>query len=298
MANLNDLKSPWSDKLPQDLQSIDFEISENFSSLGVTPEKLATESQVQIISEISEQVFNNLGRNTEALFGTDFISYVVLQVVFDEILTSNFINLFNTSSYVDLLQECVISCKFKGVSFNCSELISQTYFEYNQFNQGLTTSYIDTYDWNLDELNSYLKGISASFKDQFFVEYLNTINNVFFQFISENSKQDFINLVNSINDIVTQQAHLESRLEAQRLQDIQEIIDSYDLKGDSTIILGSDYEANAYSKKAYDKTGKLIRIQDLYKLKKQSTNPITPNKKAKAKKDKRKAQKKARKKNR
>ena len=39
------------------------------------------------------QIFNNLGRNTEALFGTNFISFVTLQVVFDELLTSNFIDL-------------------------------------------------------------------------------------------------------------------------------------------------------------------------------------------------------------
>ena len=100
MANLNDLLIPWSEKLPQEIQNIDFEISEGFSSIGVDPQQLAQNSSVEIISSINEQIFNNLGRNTEALFGTNFISFVALQVIFDELLTSNFMDLFNSSSFI------------------------------------------------------------------------------------------------------------------------------------------------------------------------------------------------------
>jgi len=287
MANLNDLLIPWSEKLPQEIQNLDFEISESFSSIGVDVDHLAHQSSVEIITTINEQIFNNLGRNTEALFGTNFISFVTLQVVFDELLTSNFMDLFNSSSYVDLIQECIVSCKFKGVRYNFSELISQTYYEYNQF-----------YDWDLNQLNSYLRGISAGFKDQFFVNYLNLLNNVIFQFISKESQEDFVQLSQSINDILVEQAHLESEIEAQRHKECDEIIAAYDLKGDSPIIIQSEYDANVYSRKAYVKTGRLIRIQELYKLKSDSHTPKRPSKKANAKKAKRKEQKKSRKKNR
>lgn len=298
MPNLNDLLIPWSQKLPSEIQNKDFEISEGFKSMGVEPQQLAQQSSVEIIASINEQIFNNLGRKTEALFGTNFISFVALQVIFDELLTSNFIDLFNTSSYVDLLQECIVSCKFQGVSFNCSELISQTYYEYNQFNDGLTVNYVDTYDWDLNQLNSYLTNISASFKDQFFVDYLNLLNNVFYQFISKESQEDFVQLTQAISDIIVEQAHLESQIEAQRLKDCDEIIAAYDLKGDFPIIIGSEYEANIYSRKAYIQTGKLIRIQDLYQLKTQSKTPERPTKKSNPKKAKRKQQQKSRKKNR
>jgi len=298
MANLNDLLIPWSEKLPQEIQNLDFEISESFSSIGVDVDHLAHQSSVEIITTINEQIFNNLGRNTEALFGTNFISFVTLQVVFDELLTSNFMDLFNSSSYVDLIQECIVSCKFKGVRYNFSELISQTYYEYNQFNDGLTENFVDTYDWDLNQLNSYLRGISAGFKDQFFVNYLNLLNNVIFQFISKESQEDFVQLSQSINDILVEQAHLESEIEAQRHKECDEIIAAYDLKGDSPIIIQSEYDANVYSRKAYVKTGRLIRIQELYKLKSDSHTPKRPSKKANAKKAKRKEQKKSRKKNR
>ena len=298
MANLNDLLKPWSKKLPQEIQNKDFEISERFQQMGLNHIQLAQSSSVEIISSINEQIFNQLGQHTESLFGTDFISFVTLQVIFDELLTKKFTNLFNSSSYVDLIQECIVSCKFKGVDFNCSELISQTYYEYNQFNEGLTANFVDTYDWSLDELNSYLRGISASFKDEFFVAYLNLLNTVFYQFISTGSQKDFIQLSQAISDIIVEQSNLESQIEAQRLKDCNDIISAYDLKGDSPIIIGSEYEANVYSKKAYIQTGKLIRIQDLYELRKYPKKIEMQNKKANPKKAKRKEQKKSRKKNR
>ena len=60
MANLNDLLIPWSEKLPQEIQNLDFEISESFSSIGVDAHHLAHQSSVEIITTINEQIFNNL----------------------------------------------------------------------------------------------------------------------------------------------------------------------------------------------------------------------------------------------
>ncbi|MBI96099.1 hypothetical protein CL656_03040 [bacterium] len=295
---MQELLIPWSEQLDEKDKELTFELLPEISTL-YTDDKLMYETVYDGIStHIQQELFSSLAYSVEDDYGTNFISYVILQVLFEEILSENFAKMFTGKGFVDTLHQVSVSTKIQGHTSNIAETVEEIYYatieEYPQITKEEVKFDISTF--NFDQMNKEINRISRNFKENFISEYVNIFNRTFHSILSEDSKVSFEEFMYKVRDIFIADDQLESELERARVSKCKELINSYNLCGDKPMILSNDYDVKVYSMRYFHEYGQWVEIQDIYDKKTKPKN--TRAEKRRAQRAKKKAAKKQAKKSR
>ena len=289
---------PWSQQLNQADKEKSFSLKPEISTLYTDDQQMYENVYDGISSHIQKEIFSNLAYSVEANYGTNFMSFVILQVLFDEILSDNFAKMFTGQGFVDTLHQISISTKIKGHTSNISERVGDLYYTTIEMNPRITRDEIefDIFGLNFDQMNKEINRISRNFKENFISEYVNIFNRTFYSILSDDSKVSFEEFMHKVRDIFIADDQLESELERLRITKCNELIKSLDLCGDRPMILSNDYDVKVYSMRFFQEYGRWVEIQDIYDKKTKSKN--TRAEKRRAQRARRKASKKQMKKSR
>lgn len=272
--HMQDLLTPWSKQLNQADKEKSFNLKPEISSLYTDHQLMYENVYDGISNHIQQELFSNLAYSVEDHYGTNFISYVILQVLFEEILSENFGEMFTGQGFVDTLHQISISTKIKGHTSNIAETVGDVYYSTIEMNPQITKEEIefDIFSLSFEQMNQEINRVSRSFKEHFISEYVNIFNKTFHCILSDDSKVSFEEFMYKVRDIFIADDQLESELESARVSRCKELINSYNLCGDKPMILSNDYDVKVYSMRYFHEYGKLVEIQDIYDKKTKPKN--------------------------
>ncbi|MBI96100.1 hypothetical protein CL656_03045 [bacterium] len=187
----------WSQNLPEEFQNKEFKINENLISLDASDQKsqeILRSIAEKIVSSISIKVYKKIANTFEYVYGANFLSYVCLEVLTNDILLRSLPVMLNTNNFVDSLQLLTDAIQNQGFSEDLTSLISQRYNYYISIDPAITVDFIHPIQinkCNLSQINAYTLNIPFALKQAYISQYIEVFTKIFYALLSHSSKSDF-----------------------------------------------------------------------------------------------------------
>ncbi|MBT5346467.1 hypothetical protein HOJ01_01185 [bacterium] len=193
--------NPWSNNLPKEFQNKKFQINEHLISFDAPEQKsqeVLRSIAEKIVSSISIKVYKKIANTFEYNYGVNFLSYVCLEILSNDILFKSFPKMLNTNIYSDSIQLFTDVIQNQGFSEDLTSLISERYRYYISINPAITGDFIGPSrinDCSIDQINDFTLNIPFVLKEVYVNQYTETLSSIFYSLLSHSSKADFTEFI-------------------------------------------------------------------------------------------------------
>ena len=187
----------WSQNLPDEFQNKEFQINALFiqpNASNYHSQEILRSIAEKVISSIAIKVFEKIADKTEYVYGVNFLSYVCLEVLSNDILFKSFSKMLNSNSFLDFIQILSNSIQTQGFTEDLSLIISERYRYYLSINPSITSDFIHPSSistCDMDQINAFTLNLPPIFKEFYIDQYTEILTGIFSSLLSHNSKEEF-----------------------------------------------------------------------------------------------------------